>query len=146
MSNFLGQFHIKSSRAWHPCICQFFFIFAPFVDIIEIWKLWIFQLLTPSGSWVITIWKFEQNTLDPNPPFWIYAFFNNFWSKGPIKLKFGTGKFFGMRSPKNHAYNTKTNQCSVISRLKFLLCFTRKWDQKGMWHYNDSKKIFFFRN
>ena len=30
----------------------------------------------------------------------MYAFFNNSWLKEPIKLKFGTGKFFGMRSPK----------------------------------------------
>ena len=37
---------------------------------------------------------------DQNLPFRISAFFNNFWSKGPIKLKFGTGKFFGMRTLK----------------------------------------------
>ena len=37
--------------------------FAPFVGIIQIWKLWKFQLLTAGGSWDITIWKFGQNTL-----------------------------------------------------------------------------------
>ena len=76
-----------------------FFIFAPFVGIIEIWKLWKFQLLTPSGFWdhYLKIW---QNTLRGQKSFWIYTFFNNPWSKEPIKLKFGTSKFFGMRSPK----------------------------------------------
>ena len=50
------------------------------------------------------IWLFENlgkiSYRDQNAPFSIYASFNNVWSKGPIKLKFGTGRFFGMRSPK----------------------------------------------
>ena len=32
----------------------------------------------------------------------MYVFFNNFWSKGPIKLKFGTGKFFWHEKSKTH--------------------------------------------
>ena len=46
-----------------PLPLKNFFIFAPFVGIIEIWKLWKFQLLTHRCSWDIAIWKFGQNTL-----------------------------------------------------------------------------------
>ena len=90
--NTAGQFHIIWSNLFklHTLNSQNFLI---------LWELWKFQLLTPRGSWDIAIWKFGQNT-SSGPKFAIYAFFNNFWSKGPIKLKFGTGMFFGMRSPK----------------------------------------------
>ena len=73
---------------------QNIFSFAPFAGIIEIWELWKLQLLTSSGSCDIAIWKIVQNTLS-GP-----KFSSNFWSKGAIKLKFGKGKFFGMRSSK----------------------------------------------
>ena len=78
---------------------QNFFIFAPFIGIIEIWELWKFQLLVVSE---ISLFKNLDKIPygDQNLPFWIYVFFNNFRVKGSIKLKFGTGKFFGMRSPK----------------------------------------------
>ena len=76
-----------------------FFIFAPFVGIIEIWKLWKIQLLTPSGSWDITAWKLGQNTLSGRKSA-IYEV----W--------------------KSHLEYTKTNQCSVISHFKFFLCLT----------------------
>ena len=85
----IGQFHIKSSRAWHLYLSEFLH-FCPIYmynwDVVR--EILLFENLgkTPCQ--------------DENMPFWIYTFFDNFWSKGPIKLTFGTGKFFGMRSPK----------------------------------------------
>ena len=60
--------------------------------------------------------------LQQNLPFWIYVFFNNFWSKGPIKLKFGTSTFFGLRSPKITLRIHKNKP--VVSHFKFLLNLT----------------------
>ena len=65
---FLLEYHFKYRRTipyqiiqgMTPLPLKNFFIFAPFVGIIEIWKLWKFQLLTPSGFWDIAIWKFGK--------------------------------------------------------------------------------------
>ena len=92
-----------------------------------------------SNCWAIPyqIIKFLQNLTPlplkisaPNSQWFLSGFFNNFWSKGPIKLKFGTGQCLAREVQKSHQEYTKTNQCSVLSHFKFLLCLTESGTRK----------------
>ena len=71
--------------------------------------------------------------------------FKNFWSKGPIKLNFGTGKSFGMWSPKITLTIHKNKPVFSYFTFKFLSCLTGSGTRKVS-GTTVIQKQFFFRN
>ena len=59
-----------------------------------------------------------------------------------MKLKFGTGKLFGMRSPTITLRIHKNKPGFSYFTFQVPVMLDWKWDWKTMWHYNYSKKIF----
>ena len=79
---------------------------------------------------------------DKNSPFWIYASFNNFWSKKSKNLEFGTSKIFEMKNPKIIFRTHKNKPVLGYFTFEVLVILDQMWDRKGKWQYNYSTIIF----
>ena len=90
---------------------QILIIFSPFVDNVEIINSWKFQPQTPYSSKVNKIWKFDTNGCSGVKSAILNLLFcNNYCSSHPFILKFGMGKFFGVRNPKSHLEDLKIDE------------------------------------
>ena len=105
---------------------QTLFIFSLFLDNVEMINPWRLQPSTSYGFKVIEIWKFDRNGCSGvKSAILDYVFCNNYCSSHPFILKFGMGKFLGVRNPKITLRRLKGKP--VLRYLRFQVLGTCDW-------------------
>ena len=113
---------------------QILFIFSIFVDNVEMINPWKFQSLTVYGSKITEIWKFDRNVCSGvKSAILNLRFCNNYCSSHPFILKFGMGKFFGVRNPKITLRRLKNKAALRYLRFQVLGTCDRTGVEKCMW-------------
>ena len=124
---------------------QILFIFSLFLDNVEMNNPWKFKSSTPYSSKFIEIWKFDRNGCSGvKSTILNYVFCNNFCSSHPFFLKFGMGKFFGVRNPKITLKRLKDKPVLRHLRFQVLSICDRTGAEKYRWPNRYLKKTFFF--
>ena len=138
-----GQFHIKSSRAWHPYLSEF----LHFRTICRYhWYIKTLKISAANSLWFLRyrylkIWaKYLIRTKICHFEFTLSLITSGLKDLSSWNLV--RVSFLAPEVQESHLEYTKTNQCSVISHFKFSLCLNKSGTGKVCGTTIIQKKIF----